>query len=116
MQDRLRSLVEYTKKEKAFKEVAKATMQEKNAALWVTKGRVKEHEGFYVLAEQRATDLGVKMGEMKLRLAEAESIISTRDKEVVDLKVALEESEDNFYDMGIVDANNSSEPIMFQSR
>lgn len=28
------------------------------------------------------------MGEMELRLAEAGSLISTRDKEVVDLKVA----------------------------
>lgn len=56
------------------------------------------------------------MGEMELRLAEAGSLISTRDKEVVDLKVALEEREDKFYDMGFADAEGSSEPVMFQSR
>ena len=69
-----------------------------------------------MLVEQRATNLEVKMGEMELRLAEAESIISARDKEVVDLKVALEGSEDKFYDMGFADVENSSEPVMFQSQ
>lgn len=41
-------------------------------------------------AEQRLTDLEVKLGEMELRLAEADSIISARNREVVELKVALE--------------------------
>lgn len=41
-------------------------------------------------AEQRATDLEVKLGEMELRLAEADNIISARNREVVELKVALE--------------------------
>ena len=68
-----------------------------------------------MLVEQRAANLEVKMGEMELRLAEAESIISARDKEVVDLKVALEGSEDKFYNMGFADVESSSEPVMFQS-
>lgn len=46
------------------------------------------------------------MGEMELSLAEVESLISARDKEVIDLKVALEESEDKFYDMGFADAKS----------
>lgn len=56
------------------------------------------------------------MGEMELSLAEVESLISARDKEVIDLKVALEESEDKFYDMGFADAKSWSELVMFQSR
>lgn len=52
---------------------------------------------------------------MELSLAEVESLISARDKEVIDLKVALEESEDKFYDMGFADAESWSEPVMFQS-
>ena len=56
------------------------------------------------------------MGEMELSLAEVESLISARDKEVIDLKVALEESEDKFYDMGFADAESSSKPVMFQTR
>lgn len=39
-----------------------------------------------------------------------------RDKEIADLKVALEESENKFYDMGFVDTENSYELVMFQSR
>ena len=46
------------------------------------------------------------MGEMELSLAEVESLISVRDKEVIDLKVALEESEDKFYDMGFADTES----------
>lgn len=44
---------------------------------------------------------------MELRLAEAESIISTRDKEVTNLKIAPEQSKDKFYNMGFADAENS---------
>lgn len=53
---------------------------------------------------------------MELRLAEAESIISTRDKEVTNLKIAPEQSKDKFYNMGFADVENSCEPIMFQTR
>lgn len=53
---------------------------------------------------------------MKLRLAGAKSVISARDKEVADLKVSMEESENKFYNMGFADAKNSSESIMFQSQ
>ena len=69
-----------------------------------------------MLTKQRATNLEVKLGKMKLRLIEAESIISARDREVADLKVALEESNNKFYDMGFTDDENLSEPVMFQSR
>lgn len=51
MQDRLRSTVEDAEKERALKEVAEATLQERDAALRVTEGRVKEHEGSRVLVE-----------------------------------------------------------------
>lgn len=53
---------------------------------------------------------------MELRLAGAESKISTRDKEVANLKVALEVSEDKFYDIGFANAENSCELVMLQSR
>ena len=51
-----------------------------------------------------------------MRLAQAKSVISARDKEVVDWKVAMAQSEDKFYNMGFADAENSSEPIMLESR
>lgn len=43
---------------------------------------------------------------MEVRLVRTASIISARDKEVVDLKATLEESEDKFYDMGFANAEN----------
>lgn len=55
-----------------------------------------------------------KLGEMELRFAGAENIISARDKEID--KAALEESKNNWYNMGYVDAENSTELAMFQSQ
>ena len=34
---------------------------------------------------------------------------------MVDLKVAMAQSEDKFYNMGFADVENSSEPIMLES-
>jgi len=56
-----------------------------------------------------------KLGEIELRLIGAESIISMKDKEIAELKVALEESKNKFYNMGFTDTENSTEPVMFQS-
>ena len=57
-----------------------------------------------------------KLGDAKVKLIQAENIVLTRDKEVADLKVALVQTEDEFYDMGFANTKNSSEPIMFESR
>ena len=91
-------------------------MREESAAFEATKGKARELEGAHTLVEQRAADLEVKFREIELRLAEAKSIILAKDKEVADLKVAMEESENKFYDLGFADAENSSDPIMFQSQ
>lgn len=116
MHDRLKSSAEDAQKEKNLKNVTEATIWERDAALWVAEGKVKEHEGARVLAEQRVADFEAKIGEMKLRLAEVERLIWARDKEVVDLKAAFEESEDKFYYMGFVNTKSSSDPVMFQSQ
>ena len=50
-----------------------------------------------------------------MRLARAESIISARDKEIAELKAALDESKNKWYNMGFTDVENSTEPVMFQS-
>ena len=113
MEDRLKTLAEEAEKEKVLMEVAKATIREKGAALEAIEGRARESEGARTLAEQRAVDLEAKLGKIELRLAEAKSVISARDKEVVDLKVAVEERKHKFYDMGFADTKNSSESIMF---
>lgn len=43
-------------------------------------------------------------------------MILARDKEVADLRIVVGQSETKFYNMGFVDAENSSEPIMLESR
>lgn len=44
------------------------------------------------------------------------SIITTRDKEIAELKAALEESENKYYNMRFNDAENLAEPVMFENR
>lgn len=68
------------------------------------------------MPKKNATKLETKLREMELRLAGAESKISTRDKKVANLKVALEVSEDKFYDIGFANAENSCDLVMLQSR
>ena len=49
-----------------------------------------------------------------MKLVQAESVNSAREKEVVDLKAVVKESENKFYDIGFTDVENSSEPIMIK--
>ena len=116
VEDRVKYATKDAEKEKALKEVAEVTVREKGIATEVAKGKARELERAQALAEERATELETKLGEMKLKLPEAKSLISAIDKEVADLKAALEVSEDKFYDMGFADAENSCEPVVFQSR
>lgn len=47
-------------------------------------------------AKKRVVDLEGKLGEAEVRLAQAESVISAKDKEVANLKEAVAESEFKF--------------------
>ena len=116
VEDRVKYAAKDAEKEKALKEVAEVTVREKGIATEAAKGKARELERAQALAEERATELETKLGEMKLKLPEAKSLISAIDKEVADLKAALEVSEDKFYDMGFANAENSCEPVVFQSR
>ena len=49
-------------------------------------------------------------------MADAESIIIARDKEIVELKEVLEESENKYYIMGFNDVENFAELVMFENR
>ena len=44
------------------------------------------------------------------------SVVSTRDKELADLKQTIKQAEQLFYDMSFNDAENSSGPITFETR
>ena len=49
-------------------------------------------------------------------MADAERLNSIKDKEIAKLKNALEASEDKWYNTSFEDVENSTEPVMFQSR
>ena len=55
-----------------------------------------------------------KLGETKLKLAQAESLNLAHVEEVVNLKAALEACENNWYNEGFSDAENSVEPVVIQ--
>ena len=57
-----------------------------------------------------------KLGETKLKLAQAESLNSAHAEKVADLKAALEAYENNWYNKGLVDAKNFVEPVVIQAR
>ena len=49
-------------------------------------------------------------------MADAKSIITARDKEISELKVALEERKNKYYNIGFNNAKNWVKPIMFENR
>lgn len=94
--------------------MAKTNLRDKVATLEVAEKRVADAKGARTLAEQWVANLEAKLGEMEIKLAKVKTVVSTKDKEAADLMVALEESENKFYDLGFADAENSSKPIMFK--
>ena len=56
--------------------------------------------------------LEVKLGEIELKLAKATSMNTTRVEELADLKAALEACENEWYNEGFADAENSAEPVI----
>lgn len=116
MEDGLKDAAEEADKEKALKDVAEATRKEKftvaeNAEVWA-----QEAESARAQANQQRVEVEIKLKEVELRVVDAESIIIARDKEIVELKAALEESENKYYNMGFNDAENFAELVMFENK
>lgn len=115
LEGRLKSATEEVEKEKALKEVSKATLWDQVIALAIVERRAIEAERAHTAGEKRMTELEGKLDEAELKFAQAESVVLARDREVADLKAALGQSKDKFYNMGFADAENSSKPIMLES-
>ena len=116
LEGRLKGIVEEADKERYLKEVSKSNLREQATKLAATERRSTEVEKACVATEKRVADLEGKLDDAEVKLAQAKSIILDREKEIADLKVALAQSKDKFYNIGFVDTKNSSEPIMFKSR
>nr|POE67244.1 hypothetical protein CFP56_77216 [Quercus suber] len=68
-------MVEGAEKERAFKEVSEANLQDRGTTLETTKRNVAEAEKARAMVEQRAVDLEGKLEEVEIRLVEAKSVV-----------------------------------------
>ena len=65
--------------------------------------------------EKKLTEMEVKLGSVKLKLEEAESLNLAQANEITDLKVALEACKEKWYNEDFTDVENSVEPIVHQA-
>ena len=66
-------------------------------------------------AEQKVRVLKDKQEDSDSKLAQAISVVSTRDKELANLKKTMKQSEQTFYNMGFTDVENSYNPVIFEA-
>ena len=60
--------------------------------------------------EKRVAKLERKLVDTEVKLAQVESVNFVREKEVFDLKTTVEESENKFYDMGLLMSRTQVSP------
>lgn len=90
--------------------------KDKDKATEDDKRRAQKAERARALAEQSLAKMGIKLGGMELKLAEAESLNLAQANEIVELKATLEACEDKWYNAGFTDAENFVEQIIYQSQ
>lgn len=105
--------MEEADKEKAIKQVAKSSFNEKILELNVAKRRATTGKRARELDEQKVEDLHGKLGEAKVKLAKVLSTVSTRDKELANLKETMKNYKQVFYNTGFKEAKNSAGAIVF---
>lgn len=111
-----KGVMEEAEKEKALKQAAEASFNEKSLELNVVKRWAITAERAQELAEQKAKDLQGKLNEVKVKLAKAVSLVSAHDKELVDLKETMKTCEQVYYNIGFKDVENSTGPMIFLAR
>ena len=67
------------------------------------------------MAKKRSTELLAKQNETNLKLAEAIILNTAQAEELTDLRAALEACEEEWYNEGFTDAENSTEPVVNQA-
>ena len=112
----MKELTDDVEREKALKDVAEVVSKERAKIATTAEKKAIASEIAKVLAEKRLVDLEAKVGEIKLKLAEAKSLNSPWVEELADLKAALEGCESKWYNEGFADAENSVEPIINEAQ
>jgi len=90
--------------------------KEKGKATKATKKKAQFAEKARLVVEKKLTEIKVKLGGTKLKLAEVESLNLAHVDEIVDLKAPIETCEEKWYNKGFANAENSVEPIVHQAR
>ena len=109
---RLKELSKDSDQERVTREAAAKTAKDKTKAAENDEKRAAVTEKAKVLVKKRSAELKTKQNEVDLKLAEAVSLNVAQAKELADLKAALEDCEDKWYNEGFADANNSIEPVI----
>lgn len=116
IEGQLKGAMEEVDKERDLKEVSESNLQEQATKLAAAEWKSMKAKRACAAAKKRVMDLEGKLDDVDVKLAQVESIISDKDKEIADLKVTKAQREDKFYNMGFTDIENSIKPIMFKSR
>lgn len=101
--------------EKVLKDMAVATTKDKGKGAEATEKKAQATKKAWLVAEKKVTEMEVKLGGTKLKLAEAESLNLAQVDVIVDLKTALKACKEKWYSEGFADAKNSVEPIVYQA-
>ena len=94
IKDRLKEAAKEANREKTLKDIAEATKKDKGKATEDAKKRAREVERAWVLAEEKLTEIDVKLGETEFKLVKAESLSLAQANEIAKLKAALEACEE----------------------
>ena len=113
VEGQLKGIMKEADKEKALKQSFEVSLNEKTMELNVVKWRATTADRAWELAEQKAEDRQGKLGESKVKLVEAASLVSACDKELADLKETMKTCEQVSYNMGFKDAKNSTGSVIF---
>lgn len=114
--ERLKEAIKDTEREKALKDIAVATVEEKGIATETIEKRAQFVKKAQLAAENKLIEIEVKLGGTKLKLAKADSLNLAQANEIADLKAALKAYEEKWYNVGFTKAENFMEPIVHEAR
>lgn len=96
--------------------MVEANLNKKTLELSSVQRQAITTETTWELAEKRAEELQGKLNETEVKFYEVSSIVSTQDKELVDLKETMKNYEQVFYNMGFKDVENLDGAVVFQAQ
>ena len=116
MDGRAKELAKEADWEKEARETATKTIKEKIKAAETIEEKAVAAEKNRALAKKRFTKLLAKQNKTDVKLAEVISLNTAQAKELADLKAALEAYEEQWYNEGFAEAENSTEPVVNQAQ